>query len=136
MAPPKEEKKFLLELIDLYRSLPALWKVKAKEYSDRNKKAIAYERLLVKYREWYKDGKKDELKKKINSFRTNFRKELKKVNDSQKSGAGTEDIYEPSQWCYEALMFLSDQETPAPSQSTLQVIQHEETETQEVSEII
>ena len=38
MAPCKEEKRCLLGLIDVYRSLPALWKIKSKEYSDRQKK--------------------------------------------------------------------------------------------------
>lgn len=89
MAPCKEEKKFLLELIDVYRSLPALWQIKSKEYSDRQRKDSAYETLLIKYREYYKEGTKDELKKKLNALGTNFRKELKKISDSQKSGAGT-----------------------------------------------
>ena len=79
MAPSKEEKKFLLELIDVYRSLPALWQIKSKEYSDRQKKDSAYETLLIKYREYYKEGTKDELKKKLNALRTNFRNELKKI---------------------------------------------------------
>ena len=38
MAPTKHEKKFHLELIDVYRSLPQLWNVKSNCYSDRNKK--------------------------------------------------------------------------------------------------
>ena len=50
MAPCKEEKKFLLELIDVYRSLFALWKIEGKEYSERQKKDSAYETLLIKYR--------------------------------------------------------------------------------------
>ena len=37
---------------------------------------------------------KDELKKKLNSLRTNFRKEIKKVNDSEKSA--TKGVYQPS----------------------------------------
>ena len=95
MAPSKEEKNFLLELIDIYRSFRALWKVKRKEYSDRNKEDDAYERLFLKFCEWYKDGTKDELTN-INSLRTNFRKELEKVNDSLKFGARNDEIYEPS----------------------------------------
>jgi hypothetical protein len=45
----EEERKFLLECIEVYRNLPALWKVKSKEYSDRNKKDAAYGTLLAKY---------------------------------------------------------------------------------------
>ena len=120
MVPCKEEKKFLLELIDVYRSLPALWQIKSNEYSERQKRDSAYETLLIKYREYYKEGTKDELKIKLNALRTNFRKELKKINNSQKSEAGTEEVYESSQWCVDALLFLVDQETPAPSTSTIQ----------------
>ena len=64
MAPTKEEKKFLLEVIDRYRQLPALWKIKSDDYSNRNKKEQAYESLLQKYREWYKEATKDDLKEK------------------------------------------------------------------------
>lgn len=58
-------------------------------------------------------------KKKINAFRTNYRKELKKVLDSEKSGAGTDQVYEPTLWYFNALSFLNDQEVPAKSRSTL-----------------
>ena len=33
-----EERKFILEVIEVYRSLPALWNVKSKDYSNRTKK--------------------------------------------------------------------------------------------------
>ena len=128
MAPSKDEKKFTLELIDVYHGLPELWKVKSKEYSDRDKKEAAYDTLLLKYKEWYTEATKDDLKKKLNSMRTCFRRELKKLSDSQKSGAGADDVYEPSLWYFDALIFLRDQETPAQSQSTIL------DETQEVSE--
>lgn len=32
----------------MFRSFPCLWKIKSRIYSDRNKKAKAYERILVK----------------------------------------------------------------------------------------
>lgn len=38
-------REFTTELINLYRSLPALWKIKCKDYSDRNKKIAAYEEM-------------------------------------------------------------------------------------------
>ena len=114
-----EERKFMLECIDLYRELPALWKVTCEDYSNRVKKEAAYNTLLGKYRERYQDATKEDIKKKLSAVRTNFRKELKKVLDSEKSGAGTEDLYESSLWYYDAMLFLQDQETPAPSRSSL-----------------
>ncbi|XP_064635774.1 blastula protease 10-like [Lineus longissimus] len=73
-----EERQFMLTCIELYRELPALWKVKSKEYSDRNKKDAAYQTLLEKYRERYPKASRDDLTKKLNSLRTNYRKELNK----------------------------------------------------------
>ncbi|KAH3843699.1 uncharacterized protein LOC127877103 [Dreissena polymorpha] len=112
-----EERKFILECIDLYRDLPALWKVTCEDYSNRVKKEAAYITLLEKYRERYQDATKEDVKKKFNALRTNFRKELKKVIDSEKYGAGTEDLFESSLWYYDAMLFVQDQETPAPSRS-------------------
>ena len=134
MAPTKSEKKFLLELIEVYKTLPALWNIKSDCYSDRTKKDNAYKTLLQKFKEQYPEGTKDELKKRINSLRTSFRKELKKVKDSTRSGAGADEIYDPSLWCFDALLFLTDQETPASSRSTIQL--DEQGEIREVSEII
>jgi len=39
---------------------------------------------------------RDLMRTKINSLRTSYRRELKKVKCSQKSGAGTDDAYESS----------------------------------------
>ncbi|KAJ8932481.1 hypothetical protein NQ318_001656 [Aromia moschata] len=38
-------REFLTEFIALYESFPCVWRVKSKEYSDRDKKAEAYERI-------------------------------------------------------------------------------------------
>ncbi|XP_041377276.1 uncharacterized protein LOC121389692 [Gigantopelta aegis] len=111
----EEERKFLLECIEVYRSLPALWKVKSKEYSDRNKKDAAYDTLLAKYKQKYHTASREDLTKKFNSLRTNYRKELNKVQQSMKSGTSTDDIYESTQWYFDAMNFLQDQETPAKS---------------------
>ncbi|KAG8232189.1 hypothetical protein J437_LFUL011416 [Ladona fulva] len=105
-------RKFLSEFIALYRSHPCLWKVKSKEYSDRNKKYVAYEELRIKLLEIDSEATKDKVLKKINSLRTCFRKELKKVYESLESEKVAEDIYKPSLWYYEDLTFLVDQELP------------------------
>lgn len=77
--------------------------------------------MLRKYRENYPDADKSQLVKKFNSLRTNFRKELKRIKDSEKSGAGTDDIIEPTLWYFEEMKFLIGQEEPSTSQNTIQI---------------
>ena len=48
-----EERQFLIEFIEEYRSLPALWCVISIEYSNRNKKNEQSAKLLNKYKEKY-----------------------------------------------------------------------------------
>ena len=71
----KAEKEFIVEFIEMYRGLPALWDVKCKDYTSRAKNEEQYDVLIEKYREKYPDAEKQVVKK-INSLRTNFRKEL------------------------------------------------------------
>ncbi|KAF5304777.1 hypothetical protein FQA39_LY09554 [Lamprigera yunnana] len=116
-----DERKFILECIEVYHSLPALWNIKSKDYSNRIKKNKQYTNLLRKYREYYPDADKAQLVKKFNSLRTNFRKELERIKDSEKSGAGTDDIIEPTLWYFEEMNVLVGQEEPSTSQSTIQI---------------
>ncbi|KAF5297809.1 hypothetical protein FQA39_LY11958 [Lamprigera yunnana] len=116
-----DERKFILECIEVYHSLPDLWNIKSKDYSNRIKKTEQYNNLLRKYREYYPDADKAQLVKKCNSLRTNFRKELKPIKDSEKSGAGTDDIIEPTLWYFEKMNFLVGQEKPSTSQNTIQI---------------
>ena len=76
MSVKKEaEKKFLIEVLGVYQTLPALWRIKSDDYSNRAKKAEAYDILLQKYREHFTSATLEDLKKKINNLRTNFRNE-------------------------------------------------------------
>ena len=59
------------------------------------------------------------VKKKINMLRSGYRRELKKVTDSYKSGAGTSEIYEPTLWYFLDIDFLRDQEIQVPGISTM-----------------
>lgn len=82
-------------------------------------KVECYEKLINKLKEKYSDANREMVVKKINTFRTTYRKELKKVEMSEKSGAGTDDVYEPTLWYYHILSFLKDQEESAPSTCTM-----------------
>jgi hypothetical protein len=99
-------KKFIVEFIHLYKSHPTLWQIKNKDYRDKTKKAAAYEILIKKCREVEPDCDKDTVVKKINSLRTCYRKEFKKVQRS--ITAGDAEVYKPKLWYYDMLMFLND----------------------------
>lgn len=60
--------------------------------------------------------------KKIANLRTIFKKELNKINDSKRSGAGADQVYVPRLWYFESLRFLADQEEARPSVSSLDSI--------------
>jgi hypothetical protein len=49
-AAEEEERCCIIECVKVYRSVPASWGVKSKEYSDRKNRSDAYEVLLRKYR--------------------------------------------------------------------------------------
>ena len=65
---------FLSEFIELYRSFPCLWKIKSHEYSDRNKKDLAYAELVKKYKEFDPSAERNTVVKKINALRTVYNK--------------------------------------------------------------
>ena len=48
-----EKRQFLIEFIEEYMSLPALWCVTSTEYSNKNKKNEQNAKLLNKYKEKY-----------------------------------------------------------------------------------
>lgn len=116
MAKNKEQ---LLNFIEAYRNLPELWDIESPSYSNRIKKAVAYDVLIEKLKPMEPDATRDRIVKKINNLRSTFRKELRKVNDSKRSRVGSDNIYVPSLWYFKYLMFLVYQETPDTSFSTI-----------------
>ncbi|XP_064110469.1 uncharacterized protein LOC135218239 [Macrobrachium nipponense] len=92
----------------------------SKHYLNKYIKNEAYGKLAEKLIEKYPDATTDLVKKKINIYRSNFRKEAKKVEDSMRSGIGADDVYTPTWTYYEDLMFLKDQEAIRISTSNLQ----------------
>jgi hypothetical protein len=56
--PKSDDRKFILERIEVYHSLPALWNVKSKDCSNRIKNE-EYEHLLRKCRERFPDVDKN-----------------------------------------------------------------------------
>ncbi|EDV34565.2 uncharacterized protein Dana_GF21386, isoform B [Drosophila ananassae] len=88
----------------LYREMPELWMVRSKEYRDRKRRDSAYGRLLEFLQKFDPNANIHTLKRKINNFRTSYRRELRKVLKSH----GT---YMPSLWYFKEFDFLYELET-------------------------
>ncbi|XP_074027710.1 uncharacterized protein [Leptinotarsa decemlineata] len=112
-------KAFMTAFIELYKSFPCLWKTKSRDYKDRNKKDSAYMVLLKKLQEIEPNATKKTVKAKINSIRGSFRREMKKIEKSKRSGTGADDVYVTHLWYYDLLLFTNDQEMPRESVSNL-----------------
>lgn len=68
---------------------------------------------------------RDDVMKKINCPRSSFRRELRKHESSKKSGNSTDDIYTPTLWYFEDMMFICDQELPRESTSNMESVNEE-----------
>ncbi|CAH0549566.1 unnamed protein product [Brassicogethes aeneus] len=81
---------------------------------------------------------------KLQNLRTAFRKELRRVEESKRSGAGYDDIYVPKLWYYDLLLFTCDdvlpraslesRKRPFPNISTLDTDVESENEVNEIEE--
>ncbi|XP_073429971.1 uncharacterized protein [Dendrobates tinctorius] len=129
---------FIRQFIDMYRSMPCLWKVKSPDYSNKYKKKVAYEKLVHLYQEHHPCESVDEvvIKKKIQALHTVYKKELNKVEKSTRSGAGTDEVYAPRLWYYNLLEFTRDQEIPRLMHCSMSLPEEEETVTRPDSPLV
>lgn len=119
MADKFTSPSFLPQFIDEYRKMPCLWKIKSKEYSNRVLKNDALGKLAELCKTIYPNADANYVRNKISNLRTVFKKELNKIKESERSGAGADDIYVPRLWYFDSLRFLTDQCDCRPSLSTL-----------------
>ena len=103
------DQEFTSFLIELYRGHPELWKVKSKDNFSRNKKNAALIQIKNPLKKMKTDITVEEIKKKINSLRTCFNREIRLIETKKKSGAAADDIPEYSLWYYNDLFLIIDQ---------------------------
>lgn len=104
-------KVFTQQFIDLYETLPELWNPKNLAYIDKNKRNQALDKLLNICKKVNKNATREDVRKKINTLRSNYKKEMNKIIASKSSGARPEDVYKPTSWTFYALKFLHNTET-------------------------
>ncbi|XP_030028566.2 uncharacterized protein LOC115446146 [Manduca sexta] len=103
------EREFVSTLISLYRDQPVLWNSKHKYYLDKNKRSAALKEMIKSLKTYRPDFTEDLLKRKINTLRTNFNKQRRKLKMAKHLGASGDDESKPVLWYYEDMMFLADQ---------------------------
>ncbi|XP_067637747.1 zinc finger protein 846-like isoform X2 [Eurosta solidaginis] len=92
------KKKFTLDLIYLYRNLPALWNINSEAFKNLPLQNEQLEILLTKYRERYPNATKEDVKKKMAYLLANFKRELRKTGSS-----GISSLY-----YFNEMLFLKD----------------------------
>ncbi|XP_046811245.1 uncharacterized protein LOC124420885 isoform X2 [Lucilia cuprina] len=106
----ENNKTFWMEFLDIYQAHPELWNFKSDDNKNEQLKESAYNILLQKMKELMPEATRDLVLKKLNVFRSSYRRENRKVKDSMRSGSSQADIYKPKWLFYEKLKFLDNKE--------------------------
>lgn len=107
-----ENSDVLQSFIEIYEGLPLLWNTSDPDYKNKIKRNAALTKLLSIYEKIKPGATISDVRRKINTLRSNYRKELKRIEDSKRSGAGSEDVYSPTSWVFHALKFIARFEQP------------------------
>ncbi|CAH2236672.1 jg20891 [Pararge aegeria aegeria] len=121
------EKEFILK----YESLPQLWDTSDIRYSNRFERYRALGQLLPIYQKVKPYATIEDIKKKINSLRSNYRRELKKYIASMKTGGSI--VYYPKVWYFPYLNFLRKLENDDDQDKSMQRVEKTES-TQSIQE--
>ncbi|XP_047991486.1 uncharacterized protein LOC125230391 [Leguminivora glycinivorella] len=96
------------EFLDIYRENTCLWDVHSSLYMRRDLRNASYNVLLEKYREIDPDATLDMVKKKIDTFRTGYRREVKKMEECSLNSPPDFE-YKPTLWYFDKMTFLDYQ---------------------------
>ncbi|XP_055904141.1 uncharacterized protein LOC129939961 [Eupeodes corollae] len=122
------ERRFWTEFLEIYKNLPALWCIRSSDYSNRGLKAEAYEILVNKLREIDPNADRDCVVRKINNFRSSYRRDMNKKRKREESEG--KDCFVSSLWYFDLLHFLHDQkdafeDLPSSTMSTSTSVMNE-----------
>ncbi|XP_053625757.1 uncharacterized protein LOC128683819 [Plodia interpunctella] len=98
-------REMLIKMINAYRKERCLWDITHKDYNSKCIRQEAIDKLLKILRTMEPCADRPDVQKKINSLRTTYRKERKKVVHSL---VYNKVVYEPKLWYYNYLTFLDD----------------------------
>lgn len=96
------EKEFILAL----EALPNLWDKTHTQYVNKYKRNESLEKLLLIWKRIKPLATIEDVRKKINTLRSNYRREINKIVASRRSGAAADDVYSPKSWTFPYLHIL------------------------------
>ncbi|KAK4884478.1 hypothetical protein RN001_000749 [Aquatica leii] len=126
-----------LLLITLYENCPDLYNIQSPKYKNRTVRNA----LLTKVTHQLNSALDnpgitlEDVKRTLNILRTQYFKELMNIRKRQTSGAGSEEQYTTSWWCFDQLQFLVDSAPTRQGQSNLQSVETAQSE-DEAGEIL
>uniref|UniRef100_A0A6P4FVL7 Uncharacterized protein LOC108051601 n=1 Tax=Drosophila rhopaloa TaxID=1041015 RepID=A0A6P4FVL7_DRORH len=104
------KRQFWREFLALYQGMPELWDVRSFNYRNKELRNRAYELLERKLREIQPNATRTEVGRRINIFRTNYRREQMRILKQKELGLHS-DLCKPTLWFYDYMGFLLTQET-------------------------
>ncbi|XP_068083489.1 uncharacterized protein [Anabrus simplex] len=119
-------KDITLDLINDIIERPCLWDVSSKEYRDKTKKADSFQELEIMY-----NCSRECIEKKLASLRSQYSRELQKVQKSRKSWAGADEVYTSKWFAFEAMSRMRGGNVPTKTRTNL--LSPEEEDTQSIS---
>lgn len=104
----------VIKLIDLYHLKEILWNPKNRDYKSRPKRYDAFNEIASEFA-----TDVPEIERKIKNLTSHYYREKKKEDNSNKSGAGTDDIYHSKWFAYKSLNFLQNKNVPTGTTDTV-----------------
>lgn len=90
-------------------------------YMNKYKRQETLQKLLPLYKKIKPDASVKEVTKKLNTLRSNYRREIHKIKNSIRSGYARSEIYQPTSWVFKMLHFLGESENPVPLGSQVEI---------------
>ncbi|KAL1506865.1 hypothetical protein ABEB36_006148 [Hypothenemus hampei] len=118
-------------LIDAYKGETCLYATDSINYHNKHLRGEAIDRICQAVKRLRPTTDSKECYAKFHNLRTEFNIEHTKLKASQKSGVGTDDIYKPTKWYYNSLLFLANYLQPRKSRNSL-ISKRQKTDSHEV----
>ena len=121
-------------LIESYRNEECLYNSRSPLYHNKHARQRALQNVCKALKD-IRPCKTADIVTKMKSLRTTFVAELNKLNNYKASGDGLDDVYTPSLWYFDKMMFLKDHVQPRKSLNIADIPRIAGTSTETLNEV-